>query len=535
MTETVARADDGATPPHASTTTPADLAAIERHIADLEMRSASVVRPTLREADALLASLPLDQEAMRARLDMVVAVAKTRLGRFHEGVASIRDVRSWAIERGEALVQARAERNLAMLMRRAGVIHTGLEHAIASVTLLGPDVPDSTRADHLLGLADSLALVGSDEESLERYHEALAVAERVGDVNLVLRVVNNLAYTYYELDRLEEALPLCDRLAELGATGGTLSSWALGTISEIYLGCGLVERAAQVLESVDLEKVDDVDDKVDVLICRAGIKRASGDLDAAFVLLDNAAEVAEEHGIQGVEIRLLRQRAEMYAERGDWRSAYELAIEMHDRSASQQKEAAEARVRMAQAVVEVSEARRESAEYREMSYRDPLTGLHNRRYIDDHLDESLDASRKSRQPVSVAFVDLDHFKDVNDQHSHEVGDRVLQMVGRLLTGAVAGVSDAIVARMGGEELLLVLPATSDENARTVAERACAMVREHAWELIAPELKVTASLGVASSPVDGYGRLELLRAADHRLYLAKSAGRDRVIGTDEPGA
>ena len=502
---------------------------LDEQITVLELRSAHRVEPTLKEAEELLATVPEVTEADRARLRLVAAVAHTRLGQIREGLNEVQDVREWAIQADEPLVQARAERDLAMLMRRAGVVHTGLEHAIASVTLLGPGTTDAIRADHLLGLADSLALVGSDEESLERYHEALSVAERVNYPELTVRVVNNLAYTYFELGRLDEALPLCDRLARMGAEGDPLSSWALGTLAEVYLASGHVDRAAEALESVDMARLDATEDYVDVLMCRARIRRASGDLAGALALLDESAAAVEGQGLPGVEIRLLRDRSEIFAEQGEWEAAYHLAIEMFDRSEAQAKEAAEARVRMAQAVVEVTEARRESATYKELSYRDALTGLYNRRYVDQHLDELLAGARQAGEPVSVAFVDLDHFKQVNDRFSHEIGDRVLQVTARLLLGAVAGVSDAVVARMGGEEMLVVMPGVGPGVGLTLADRACAMVREHDWASMTPGLAVTTSVGLATSTVDGSGRFELLRAADERLYRAKDAGRDRVVG------
>ena len=141
VTETIVRpGDDAETTPggtvDASDGAGASWPTLDEQITVLELRSAHRVEPTLKEAEELLATVPEVTEADRARLRLVAAVAHTRLGQIREGLNEVQDVREWAIQADEPLVQARAERDLAMLMRRAGVVHTGLEHAIASVTLL---------------------------------------------------------------------------------------------------------------------------------------------------------------------------------------------------------------------------------------------------------------------------------------------------------------------------------------------------------------------------------------------------------------
>jgi two-component system, cell cycle response regulator len=143
---------------------------------------------------------------------------------------------------------------------------------------------------------------------------------------------------------------------------------------------------------------------------------------------------------------------------GAYREAYE-EMEQYLREAEEgQNEARDARVRMLQAAFDSEEARKSSQLYREMALRDPLTALYNRRYVDQQLPLQLQSG--DHRVVSVAFIDLDHFKCVNDTLSHDTGDEVLRRIARLLEEAAEGVGFA--ARMGGEEFLLVLPVDLDE-------------------------------------------------------------------------
>jgi diguanylate cyclase (GGDEF)-like protein/PAS domain S-box-containing protein len=170
---------------------------------------------------------------------------------------------------------------------------------------------------------------------------------------------------------------------------------------------------------------------------------------------------------------------------------------------------------------------------REQSTRDSLTGLYNRRHLDEILGQELISAGEQDYPVSVIMGDLDHFKSVNDRFGHVAGDEVLRTVGRLMmTHARAG---DICCRYGGEEFLLVLPRVTKDVALERAERlrgAMAAALIPYGELAIP---VTASFGVAAFPDDGRTGDELIDAADRALYAAKAAGRNCVdIGSGAAG-
>jgi diguanylate cyclase (GGDEF)-like protein len=159
---------------------------------------------------------------------------------------------------------------------------------------------------------------------------------------------------------------------------------------------------------------------------------------------------------------------------------------------------------------------------RDQAERDWLTGLYNRRYLAAALERLNDGA--GSEPLSLAIVDLDHFKEVNDRFGHDVGDRVLVRAGELLADAVRP-SD-VVARTGGEEFVVLMPVADTEAATACADRLRRIVAAERWDQIAPGLAVTASIGVASTSA-ATGAENVLKLADRRLYAAKHAGRNRV--------
>jgi diguanylate cyclase (GGDEF)-like protein len=173
----------------------------------------------------------------------------------------------------------------------------------------------------------------------------------------------------------------------------------------------------------------------------------------------------------------------------------------------------------------------------EQAISDSLTGLYNRRYLNESLPRELARSGRNAMPVALMLIDLDHFKRINDSFGHEAGDIVLTAVGALLRDKVRG-SD-IACRYGGEEFALILPETGEEPAVRRAEdirlAISALQLSHAGK---PLGKVTASFGIAMFPDHAQDTEALLRTADVALYAAKGAGRNRVIvgrrGSTEPG-
>lgn len=167
---------------------------------------------------------------------------------------------------------------------------------------------------------------------------------------------------------------------------------------------------------------------------------------------------------------------------------------------------------------------------RSQSIRDPLTGLFNRRYMDETLEREMERSRRTASPLAVIALDIDHFKTYNDQYGHEAGDKVLQTLAGILAKHVRG-SD-IACRAGGEEFILVLPSANADLAAQRADQLRERVAGTAVTYGNTELPpVTISLGVAAMPPDPDDALSLIRQADQALYQAKRNGRNCVRRAD----
>jgi two-component system cell cycle response regulator len=165
------------------------------------------------------------------------------------------------------------------------------------------------------------------------------------------------------------------------------------------------------------------------------------------------------------------------------------------------------------------------AELRRLAEEDALTGLANRGAFSDALARELARAGRHGGPLSVAFVDVDHFKAVNDGHGHAAGDLVLRELALAMRPLVR--KEQLLARIGGEELALLLPGVPLEKAAVFAEKVRALVEGRAVEFEGKRIAVTVSVGVAALAA-GEPAEALLARADARLYEAKRAGRNRVI-------
>jgi diguanylate cyclase (GGDEF)-like protein len=168
-----------------------------------------------------------------------------------------------------------------------------------------------------------------------------------------------------------------------------------------------------------------------------------------------------------------------------------------------------------------AELRSETEHLKNVAKRDPLTGALNRYGLRDELTKAAKQGDLKFFPLSLVFVDIDHFKRINDLHGHDVGDQVIKEVSDVISNAIQ--RDDIFARWGGEEFLLIFPGTSPADARAIAERLRRAIAGRAW----PDgLRVTGSFGVSKAAA-GEDLVDGIKRADEAMYLAKTNGRDRV--------
>jgi diguanylate cyclase (GGDEF)-like protein len=181
-----------------------------------------------------------------------------------------------------------------------------------------------------------------------------------------------------------------------------------------------------------------------------------------------------------------------------------------------------------ESVADICAAAIQNARYfdriRHMAYVDGLTGIFNRRYFEMRITEEIERVRRYENALALVMVDIDHFKRLNDEFGHLLGDEVLRQVSKLFEQNLRKAD--IVCRYGGEEFVLLMPQTTLEHALTAAEKIRKTVAS--WTFPGVARPVTISLGVASFPADGDSRDALVSAADRALYAAKQGGRNRVV-------
>jgi diguanylate cyclase (GGDEF)-like protein len=165
-----------------------------------------------------------------------------------------------------------------------------------------------------------------------------------------------------------------------------------------------------------------------------------------------------------------------------------------------------------------------NAELERMAKEDALTGLCNRRYIDQLLQEAFQEAKSNGGRLTIGILDLDYFKKINDRFSHQIGDEVLRTVAQLMKTRIG--REGIVGRYGGEEFVIMFPNASLERAALVADTVRRTVETHDWASLHPDLKVTLSMGLcADTSLPSFEKM--VAQADEKLYEAKKNGRNQV--------
>ena len=217
--------------------------------------------------------------------------------------------------------------------------------------------------------------------------------------------------------------------------------------------------------------------------------------------------------------------ADFYARHGDWRRAWRWQRRFHEAQVRWERQSASTRLAYAQAA-------RELERTRELSIRDPMTGLLNRRQLIQHLDEAIALAQRDDRPLVVGMIDLDNLKPVNDRHGHLIGDQAIAATAHQLIETMP--EDALLFRFGGDEFCALLVGIPASAAAERFEHLLELVR--AWRpptLDERRSLITASVGLAAWPEQGQTADVLLHAADFALYRAKKEGGDRVVWRHAP--
>ena len=475
---------------------------------------------------------------MRARL--VEADMRLRLGDVTAAAHLATEVNNWARAHRAKPLLARSHLILSSIFESVGDAASCLDHAVSALEHLDPDAPPRTRGNFLVELGDALSVNGSFDAARERYREAEAVFLAIGDLERRITVINNLAYTEFEAGEPLRMWQVAEEMRDLAAANGfVLTPPLLDTMARAYMGIGDYDRAAATLESAVESFASRGDTEADtpagIMLTLAEVQRLQGRLDAAQETLEACRATAAQRRLGAVEVDVLESQADLYAATGRFDKAYELHKLFHAQFLSLSSSRREANARTRQALFETSEARHQAKRFWRQARTDALTGLPNRRFVNEELPRLLGEAETGSSLV-VAIVDADHFKRINDTLSHGVGDRAISELARVLEAALPPIADPagqvsrFVARIGGEEFLVVLPGTDLARAKVVLKAIRDAVARHDWRPLLGNLTLTVSLG-ASAAIRRDTQSTLLARADHNLYSAKAAGRNRVVVDD----
>ncbi|MEV8508534.1 GGDEF domain-containing protein [Actinoplanes sp. NPDC051475] len=498
-------------------------------IEDRMMWDAPATFRTATELEQRAAALGDETLVVRARLCRTNM--RLRMGELAGANREILEIHKWAVAHNDRMLQARTHLVWANIHRLLGDAAKSLEHSLSSVELLDETATPHMQVWHVTKLADALGFAASMTDARVRYAQAEQVARELNEPWLHMQVFNNHAYLEHITGNPQRAGDVVRRLlAHADEHGFEVDAAILDTVAAIQITNGRYAEAERTMQLClarhETGERDDADALAEYFLTLAKAQRGLGATDQAQGSLDASRTECVQRGLHEVLVRVKREQAELHAARGEFAAAFAMHkdfFEAHEQLRSQQQEA-QARTR--QAMFETAEARGEAERFREQARRDPLTGLRNRRYIDEELPGLI----ASDAQLTVAIVDLDHFKRINDQLSHDVGDRVLVQAAKILDAEVAELCpDGFVARLGGEEFLLVLPHTPVELAIARLEQIRLGVGSFPWGDTTDGLPVTVSIGAAGVP-EATDRTQphLLSIADRNLYAAKRAGRDCVV-------
>ncbi len=521
----------------------------------------SAARAALNAGAALEARRLLEAmlAAARARPIAHEAEAYVELGNALEqsgdySIALARFVRGYelASARGNAALQARALVGMAKVDHAMGDLELATMRLDEGAALIAAVREPSLAGDlfHLLGMTHSQ--LGQEEGAEVCFRLAIQRKRGCGDEHAVANALNSLGDIFLRRGNREpegapSALPhyqaarrhFDQALAAARACGDAhLEVLALGNVGIAAGSLGDLPLALDLFgqQLVALRARGDRERESLVLTNIGEAHRRAGDYEAALGPLHDALVIALDIDSPPRARAAHGELSRVHESAGDYAAALAHFKAFHDLDRRIRSVEAEKNAVLVGARLAVDEIRSEADAYRVersrlrdanevlavQAFTDPLTGLANRRSFDRMVAR---AFRHGPYQGALAIIDLDHFKQVNDSHSHLVGDRVLQRVGALLRTMLRPSDSAF--RFGGEEFCILMPATLADAAQAICERLRLAIEAEGWAAMSDGLAVTASFGVAAARADDNAESLALRA-DTALYEAKDAGRNRVV-------
>jgi len=384
--------------------------------------------------------------------------------------------------------------------------------------------------------------LGNHSAALELFDQALELRREIGDDEGAGFDLNNAAFGHIQKAlqhkssgdamsaqaETETALKLLDRSLGIARQFGCkrLEAFCLQTMGEAYQAMSRPEVALGMADQFLALARESNDKWIEAygVSCIGELKTQLGERVEGIALLKSALASFEQLGSRDECARVLRILSAAHEGAGNLTDALACLRRAGDIEQRLKSEDTERRARALAARRRLDQAGLETDRYKRLAMEDSLTGLANRRSLDDRLASMMREAHTRGSVLTVALADVDHFKGINDRFSHAVGDEVLRCVGEILR-AHCRLGD-LAGRFGGEEFMLAFRGLDMRSAADICERIRRAAEGWDWQSIHPQLRVTLSIGLATSTSFNEPQ-GLLDAADHWLYEAKHHGRNQV--------
>jgi diguanylate cyclase (GGDEF)-like protein len=438
--------------------------------------------------------------------------------------------------------------NIAIVYGYLGDYVNSLECQLKSLTL-------SQRIGFRLGEMKSMLNIATlyleqdkPVEALEYLQRSLALRSDE-DPHTYALALSNMARAHRSLKNLEEALRCGqESLQVMESLGDTASaSYILNELGNIsFYQQNFNESEKHFRRSLGImREVGDLKGEAETNLLFAKLLNAQTQNDIALEVLEDALTIAKNIGAQSEVAEAHLALASLYESKTQFEKAYQHlqnylsvkdqlssdmskkrfeALRVKFETEQTEKEKEIYRLRTVELAAANAKLEQLSQELFKQANEDPLTGLFNRRRLEQELSRELERARRNAGKLSVMICDIDNFKQVNDRFSHQIGDFVLQRVGHILKRYVR--SADVVARYGGEEFVILFPEASAKEAHLVCDRLREHVAQAPWHELHSELKITMSMGICDDTalVDGFAMID---QADDKLYEAKRDGKNQV--------
>ncbi|MEO8345106.1 MAG: diguanylate cyclase [Betaproteobacteria bacterium] len=465
---------------------------------------------------------------------------------------------------GSELATARTLRAISIIHDSLGDFSQALDFQLRALEIDERIGNTASRAATLRTIGLVCSKTGDHITGLDFYRQSLALCTQEGDALERGKTLNNIGINLKNVGQFHEALAALSEAHQLFATLGMplLQSAALNNLGLVQEKLGNVVEAERTLRDA-LALSESIDYFYGVAHAHMALGRMFGTRfrqDEAREHLHAALEICERHDIKLTGYECHEALADLYERSGDPVLALHHFRRFHQLEHEVQLESAGNKLRAFAIQYQVAAAKRDAELQRDrqavltranveldalnvslteanlqktmlldqlerQTFEDALTGLANRRRLDQRLADEFSLALRHGRPLAVAIADLDDFKKVNDRFSHAIGDAALRALAKLLTSQVRHTD--LVARFGGEEFVLVLVQTDADAACRVCEKLRSAVENFDWDTVHSGLALTLSIGMcADTKLPGHERM--LALADRNLYLAKEGGRNRVV-------